>query len=421
MKISSKITLIFIAIFTVISALTSFIIYNYSSNIFRDELFNDLSFSGQNLVQTVRTYLGESKKTSAVLAGASIYRDFLKESTTSAQYKVIKTKINNRLDRTLKVDENMSEVFILDKNGKVIASSDKNQEGKDKANDLFFINAQKEIYFKDIYLSQTTNRANFAISAPIKDDTTGELLGVSVVRYEPNVFNKIFTNFGQLYKTKEAFLINKDLYFLTKSLFEGDSVILNKKVETQNAKNCYDPKEVDYLIKNGYTGFVSIFGNQAVEDKDYRGVDIMSTHNYIPETGWCLITKINKSEFLIKTNLIFTIFLYSFIISLIILIIFSYIFSQQITKPIKELKNGIEIIAKGDLNYKVGTKSKDEIGQLSRSFDDMTNKLADNQKNIENKVQERTKELQEINQHMVNRELKMIELKQKIKEISNEK
>jgi PAS domain S-box-containing protein len=49
--------------------------------------------------------------------------------------------------------------------------------------------------------------------------------------------------------------------------------------------------------------------------------------------------------------------------------------SRKITAPIHKLHEGTEIIGKGNLDYKVGTGSKDEIGQLSRAFDKMTEDL----------------------------------------------
>jgi light-regulated signal transduction histidine kinase (bacteriophytochrome) len=43
--------------------------------------------------------------------------------------------------------------------------------------------------------------------------------------------------------------------------------------------------------------------------------------------------------------------------------------------PIKKLTDGAAIIGSGDLDHKVGTEMKDEIGQLSRSIDKMTGDL----------------------------------------------
>ncbi|MBN1391761.1 MAG: HAMP domain-containing protein [Sedimentisphaerales bacterium] len=49
--------------------------------------------------------------------------------------------------------------------------------------------------------------------------------------------------------------------------------------------------------------------------------------------------------------------------------------TRSIVRPLHALHKGTEIIGKGRLDYRVATKAKDEIGQLSRAFDEMTQNL----------------------------------------------
>jgi len=49
--------------------------------------------------------------------------------------------------------------------------------------------------------------------------------------------------------------------------------------------------------------------------------------------------------------------------------------NRSIARPIAELEKDIRIIGSGNLDHKVGTTAKDEIGQLSRAFDMMTGDL----------------------------------------------
>ncbi|GAJ06919.1 unnamed protein product, partial [marine sediment metagenome] len=53
----------------------------------------------------------------------------------------------------------------------------------------------------------------------------------------------------------------------------------------------------------------------------------------------------------------------------------SLVIARNISKPLDELTKGAEIIGKGDLEHKVGVKSKDELGRLATAFNKMTGNL----------------------------------------------
>ena len=91
------------------------------------------------------------------------------------------------------------------------------------------------------------------------------------------------------------------------------------------------------------------------------------------------------------------------------------IIAYSITQPIKDLFKIVKTIAEGDLSKRAEVKSMDEIGRLASSFNEMADNLQESYKTVEDKVEQRTKQLEELNKKMVGRELKMIELKKEIK------
>jgi len=64
-----------------------------------------------------------------------------------------------------------------------------------------------------------------------------------------------------------------------------------------------------------------------------------------------------------------------FIAMTIILATGSFFFSRRLTKPIKKLQKGTLIIGQGKLNHKIKINTGDELEELSRAFNKMTNKL----------------------------------------------
>lgn len=57
------------------------------------------------------------------------------------------------------------------------------------------------------------------------------------------------------------------------------------------------------------------------------------------------------------------------------MVVVSVLFDRSVVRPMRQLQMGTTIIGSGDLNHKVATGAKDEIGALSRSFDEMTERL----------------------------------------------
>lgn len=72
---------------------------------------------------------------------------------------------------------------------------------------------------------------------------------------------------------------------------------------------------------------------------------------------------------------VFNFFIFSAIISVLISIIVIYIFSLKISTPLKKINTAAKEIAGGEFNKRLKIKTKDEIGELAQSFNNMANDL----------------------------------------------
>lgn len=102
------------------------------------------------------------------------------------------------------------------------------------------------------------------------------------------------------------------------------------------------------------------------------------------------------------------------IANLIAIFLISLIIYKKLILPIRILSRASEEISHGNFDAKSEVISYDEITDLSRKFNQMAVELKKSKENIGNKIKERTSQLERINKYMVNRELKMIELKKEI-------
>ena len=78
-----------------------------------------------------------------------------------------------------------------------------------------------------------------------------------------------------------------------------------------------------------------------------------------------------------------------FVIGIFIAAYAAFVFS----KPIQKLSEGAQKIGGGDLNHRIKLSGKDELGQLAKSFNQMTSQIQDFTQNLELKVAQRTEEL----------------------------
>lgn len=68
---------------------------------------------------------------------------------------------------------------------------------------------------------------------------------------------------------------------------------------------------------------------------------------------------------------------------------------RAISSPIQKLTKAANYIARGNLGVRIDINTKDEIGELARTFNAMTEKLKESYRDLERKVKERTEELEE--------------------------
>ncbi len=99
------------------------------------------------------------------------------------------------------------------------------------------------------------------------------------------------------------------------------------------------------------------------------------------------------------------------ILSVVLLLVILYFATTKITNPLKKMVIATQVISKGDLAHRVEVNSKDEIGYLAESFNQMAvnlqtanEKLIEWGKTLEKKVEERTIELREMQAHLIQSE-----------------
>ncbi len=161
------------------------------------------------------------------------------------------------------------------------------------------------------------------------------------------------------------------------TVFAGDTRV-STTVKDSDGKRQVGTKASDIIIKNvlndgkEYLGAAVVTGNNAdvfyipLKDRDGNVIGMWFVGVYTKDVE----AKINNSILSITGMLIIILFAG---------IIFSYLFGNIISKSIRLIKGNLEKLEKGELTIHFNTKvakSKDEIGDITRSFINMQNQIS---------------------------------------------
>ena len=161
---------------------------------------------------------------------------------------------------------------------------------------------------------------------------------------------------------------------------------------------------------------------------DYRGAKVFAVSRFIPNLGWGLVIKFDQDEILEPVETLFKYHLLVMAISILLVASVAIFAARLITNPIDQLVSVVRQFAGGNLGVRSGISGIAQFGLLSNEFNIMAEKIQNHYAELEDKVAERTKDLQtskqalednveeleKLNKFMVDRELKIIELKEEL-------
>lgn len=242
--------------------------------------------------------------------------------------------------------------FIEHVEGRIIVSSDASWEGKIKHHEPYFLQGKREVFVSDIFFSLSIGRPTMVVSAPVTDDS-GRLMGVMAGHVDLKHLSEIMLQSSGLSKTSETFLVNRSNLLLTDTVFAPNGAF-KKWIFSQGVKWALEKK-------NGVGRFI-----------DYREEKVIGAYRWLNHSKMALIAKQDESEAFAPAVALRNTILGIGIGVLLSVIILGMFLVRSITVPISRLVKGADEIGSGNLEYKVGTKAKDEIGVLSRAFDQMS-------------------------------------------------
>jgi len=180
------------------------------------------------------------------------------------------------------------ELFILDRTGRVVASSDGSSVGRDDSGTDYARAGAERLYLGDL-VNDGDGHVRWIIAAPIIDRQSGSRLGVLANSVNKRTLSDLTTGrklreFGipddalRRGQTGEVYLVDRDGFLITESRFI-DRAVFRTKVDTPPVRRTASQRD-----------------RPLGEYRDYRGVPVTGASALVPGVGWLVLAEIDASE-----------------------------------------------------------------------------------------------------------------------------
>ncbi|WNS44152.1 sensor histidine kinase [Paenibacillus sp. MMS20-IR301] len=354
-----------ILIFLLITAVT-FSIGGYSYSISKKQIINKVSNSNQSVLKQINSNLSRMQKTIAdwvtVFSLASVVQETLRNNTADS------VEIENQfyngptasMMNQMLVTGNFDYLSLYGSVPTPIFQVATDDSSGANSFDTIINNA---IYKETVALNgasywfpltrennvfiQSNRNEKLGMTRIIRDIVNGNRIGFVFVGINLETIRKTYLT--NLYDQDHGILILNE---------HGEQLLAA-------GKETYSPKAVDFVLKQAAAGVLS--GSTIV---NIKGGDTLLNYN-INEDGWITLYSVPLSSLTEELSSIKSAVLVMILASLVLSIPLLMFFSSFLTAPIKTLLLSMRRFQNGQFDEKVNIKYWDEIGQLSRGYNNM--------------------------------------------------
>lgn len=241
-------------------------------------------------------------------------------------------------------------LFVLDRNGRVVLSTENGQEGREYGDQVFF---QRGLAKASVVPSAAGGATTVIAVRPLVD-RGGLVMGVLAGRARLAPLHEIIYNPTGLGKTGETFLVGGDSVLLTAL----PGIAAGAKVQSEGIRKILD------------TG-VKDFGAY----RDFRGTPVIGVYHFLPEMGVALIAEQEQAESAHAAHILLAVNVSVALAAILIAAFASLAVTRSIAAPLADLSETASRIAAGHLELAAAVGRHDEIGALAANFNLMTDKL----------------------------------------------
>lgn len=359
-SIKGKLIVCFIVLIAPVIIIGS-VAYNISLSVVTDmaeesveSMINRIGYENDRLMNNVQDF-------AVMISQDSVFQTPLREELPSDTKEVYKQRMdyNNKLYYQNQYNDAIQSVYVIGENGARFKSNMMTFQDTDFRREAWYqeiLDSTDGIWFEPhagSFAAVTVGEQVITFGVPIVDRFSGDRTGVVMVDVEVEKFQKNFDT--QLVQKGEIFLLNEDNQNLVSSPGkttlaangQGDEILKNLDLTVQDEAHKINVGKEEYLV------FCKA-----------------STVN-----GWKIVGIIPFNEILKSTSMIPTTIIIMIILSCGIALLFLLYVVSRIGQPIKNICNTMKKVYDGDMSVRAKVETKDEVGELATSFNNMIEQI----------------------------------------------
>jgi class 3 adenylate cyclase len=339
--------------------------FHYANILIVGRTMDHLTGESTTRSDSIKAVLNSKVQQIQVIGTDPMIRNLIKELNEIKDIDALAAKISERrIDFLIQIQafeisiggtNDLENVEIINIDGKKLFSLINRKDKTDYKNNQIFLEGLKGPFTKVI---QGKTERQLLVVTPIFDDQKNrQVIGVVIVTSTTQSIDQILLNRQGLGATGESYLVNKDGIMISESRFI-ENAAFNQKVDTTPVAKCLETSQ-----------------NYAGTYLDYRSVLVFGASNCMWDL--VLLVEIDNDEVLKPvSSLREKIIILGATITIVVGIV-AYFVSKLLSRPLIKLRNAANKIAGGDFDVRTNIRTRDEIGQLSSSFDQMAEKIQD--------------------------------------------
>jgi diguanylate cyclase (GGDEF)-like protein/PAS domain S-box-containing protein len=391
------------------SVFTGFFGYKIGRNILEEYVYKQLLVTAKEIRNEIDSFLKIKKERIISFSSDGFIRDQTerishsgKAPTERGKIDYLMTDMSNHLAKNkVPLDVDILETFVMNLHGEIIASSEPQHIGLKRPDADYFVNAKRYgVYTTDIHYCVETDEPVMEVSRLLTNrkensETIGvivnrirgssladllrrEVAGDGVILSESNLGKPEEDTESQELMASEALMMEDkgllDLKFTeTPNLEQSVEIyIVNNKNHVVAGTNTPKDAVSGKIAETEPVSKFNDFGEETIGIyQNYLCKQVFGVSMYIDEMGWLVLVEedVDKAFAGIKYFRDFTILMK--IVTICIFAIIAVHVSKDFSVPIKRLLEGTRRVSKEKLGYRISVLSKDEIGELTGSFNMM--------------------------------------------------